>query len=75
MHISFAVEPDAKVIEAITKWFREEISPFVIIQFGIQPSIGVGCVVQTTNKLFDFSLRKHLSEKTDLFKQRLEGIA
>lgn len=75
VHISFAVEPDEKVTGAIAKWFREEIAPNVIIQVGIQPSIGVGCVLQTTNKFFDFSLRKHLNAKNDLFKKRIEGIA
>lgn len=75
VHISFAVEPDTKFITSIAKWFREEIAPNVVLQIGVQPSIGVGCVVRTTNKFFDFSLRKHLLDSSDLFKKRIEGIA
>lgn len=75
VRISFAVEPDAKIINTIAKWFRDEIAENVILQIGIQPNIGVGCVVQTTNKFFDFSLRKHFMQKSDLFKKRIEGIA
>lgn len=74
IHISFAVEPEPKVVSTIAKWFRDEIAPNVILQVGIQPSIGVGCVVQTTNKFFDFSLRKHLNDNSGLFRKRIEGI-
>lgn len=74
VHISFSVEPDDKVVKHIAKWFREETLPNVVVQFGIQPSIGVGCVVRTTNKFFDFSLRKHLNEKSNLFREKIEGV-
>jgi len=74
IHISFAVEPDIKTITTIAKWFRENISQDVVLSIGIQPSIGVGCVVRTTNKYFDFSLRKHLNDQSGLFKKQLEGI-
>lgn len=74
IHISFAVEPEDKFVKKIAEWFRNEISKDVVLQIGIQPSIGVGCVVRTTNKFFDFSLRKHLNDKNDMFRQKLEGI-
>lgn len=74
VHISFAVEPDSKVMTIIARWFRDEIAPNIVLSVGIQPSIGVGCVVRTTNKYFDFSLRKHLMANSDLFKKQLEGI-
>jgi F0F1-type ATP synthase delta subunit len=74
IHISFAVEPEDKFVKKIAEWFRNEISKDVVLQIGIQPSIGIGCVVRTTNKFFDFSLRKHLNDKSDMFRQKLEGI-
>jgi len=74
VHISFAVEPDSKVVATVARWFREEIAPNVVLRIGIQPSIGVGCVVRTTNKYFDFSLRKHLVARSYLFRKQLEGI-
>lgn len=74
VHVSFAVEPNEKVTRSIAQWFRTEISKNVILQIGVQPSIGIGCVVRTTNKFFDFSLRRHLVDKSKIFVQTLEGI-
>ena len=59
-HISFSLEPPAAMVQKITEWFRREIHPAMMVQVGIQPTIGAGCVVRTQNKFFDFSLRQHL---------------
>lgn len=74
VHISFSVEPEEKFVKKIIQWFRVEIANNVVLQIGVQPNIGVGCVLRTTNKYFDFSLRKHLEDKGEMFRQRLEGI-
>lgn len=74
VHISFAVEPDIEVLTKIVAWFRQNIDPNIVLHVGVQPSIGVGCVVRTTNKNFDFSIRKHLVAKSELFKKQLEGV-
>lgn len=60
LHISFASEPSAVFTAKIIEWLRANISKYVLVQVGLQPSIAAGCVVRTTNKSFDFSLRKHL---------------
>lgn len=60
LHISFASEPSAAFTAKIIEWLRANISKYVLVQIGLQPSIAAGCVVRTTNKSFDFSLRKHL---------------
>lgn len=59
-HISFSLEPPAAMVQKITEWFRHEIHPAMMVQVGIQPTIGAGCVIRTQNKFFDFSLRQHL---------------
>jgi hypothetical protein len=63
-HISFSLEPSVSMIEKITVWFRQNIHPVMMIQVGLQPTIGAGCIVRTENKVFDFSLRQHLFKNT-----------
>ena len=61
VHISFAVEPSPRVIRKIVLWMRENIHPQVVVEIGVQPTISVGCIVRTTNKVFDMSLRNRFS--------------
>lgn len=63
IHISFAAEPSAAFLAKLIDWLRREIHPQLLLQVGLQPSITAGCIVRTTNKLFDFSLRHHLTEQ------------
>lgn len=60
VHISFAANPSPRFMSEIADWFRKEIDPHILLQVGLQPSIAAGCVVRTTNKFFDLSLRKYL---------------
>lgn len=71
IHISFSSDPSAKFMEQITEWFRREINPSVLLSVGIQPKIGVGCVVRTPNKQFDLSLGKDFDKKRDLLLSKI----
>ncbi len=71
VHISFAVEPSPDVLQKITVWMRQNIEEYLIVNVGIQPTISVGCVVRTENKVFDMSLRNRFSNS----KQLLMGLA
>lgn len=66
VHISFASGPSAVFIEKIMTYLRQNIHPFLLVQIGLQPTIAAGCVVRTTNKVFDFSLRQHLTAHREL---------
>ncbi len=76
LHISFAAEPSAAFTAQIVDWLRLNISQHVLVQVGLQPSIAAGCIVRSTNKVFDLSLRQHLKEKRpvmlDLMRQLRE---
>lgn len=61
LHISFAVEPPLAVMGKITAWLRQNIDPRLLMEVGVQPTISVGCVVRTTNKVFDLSLRSRFA--------------
>jgi hypothetical protein len=40
---------------------------------GVQPTIAAGCIMRTTNKYFDFSLRQDFEGKRDLLLEELKG--
>jgi len=63
IHLSFASDPTPVFLSKIISWFRSQIHPHILLQVGLQPSIAAGCVLRTTNKYFDFSLRKHFEQK------------
>ncbi len=66
LHISFSADPNPVFTEKLMTWLRREIHPSVLLTVGLQPNIGAGCVVRSTNKYFDFSLRKDFEKKRDL---------
>jgi F0F1-type ATP synthase delta subunit len=77
LHISFAVEPSPKGLEQILVWMRQNIHPQALLQIGLQPAIAGGCMLRTTNKVFDMSLRTHLKKQsrylTELLAEKADG--
>ncbi len=71
VHISFASEPSESFIRKITAWFRDNTTPLVMINIGLEPSIAAGCTLRTENHFHDFSLREHFKEQRSLL---LNGI-
>lgn len=73
IHISFSADPSPLFSQKLVAWLRDKIHPLMLLQVGLQPTIGAGCIVRTTNKQFDFSLRQRLiSEKDVLIKKMRE---
>lgn len=73
MHMSFSADPSPFFMQRLMTWVRQEIHPLVLVQVGLQPNIGAGCVVMTKNKYFDLSLRNRFFERRDLLIQKLRG--
>jgi F0F1-type ATP synthase delta subunit len=73
VHMSFSADPAPAFTQRLITWLRSEVHPVVLLQVGLQPNIGAGCVVRTTNKYFDFSLRSRLKEKGDVLAQLLKA--
>lgn len=73
LHISFAAEPPAKILEKILLWLRENIHKYALLQVGLQPSIAAGCVLRTPNKVFDMSLRQHMENQRDYLGELIKG--
>lgn len=73
VHISFATDPSAAFTAKLVGWLRTSIHPMVLLQIGLQPSIAAGCVVRTTNRVFDLSLRQNFDQQKALLVQSLQG--
>jgi F0F1-type ATP synthase delta subunit len=71
VHMSFAIEPSSFMTQKIVSWFRNEVHPALMLHTGIQPTIAAGCVMRTSNKYFDFSLRQHLRASQNLLAQSI----
>lgn len=71
LHISFSTEPTPAFLAQLTAWLRHEINPTVLFTVGLQPAIGAGCMVRTTNKFFDLSLRQTFIQKRPLLLAQL----
>lgn len=73
LHVAFASDPSPAFLEKLTGWLRQNISPIVLVKVGLRPNIGVGCVVRTTNKYFDFSLKQRFIEQRPALMKELFG--
>lgn len=73
IHISFGVDPAPAFLQKLVTWMRQNIHPLTLVQVGLQPNIGAGCVVRSTNKFYDFSLRQHFKSQKQLLVQKLHG--
>lgn len=73
MHMSFSADPGPDFMDKLMTWLRREIHPTVLLNIGLQPNIGAGCILRTTNKQFDFSLRQDFAGKRDLLLQKIAG--
>lgn len=71
VHVSFSADPSVPFMEKLISWLRREIDPLIIVTVGLQPAIGAGCVIRTTNKQFNFSLRENFKSKRDLLRDQI----
>ncbi len=71
IHMSFSADPSPQFLEKLMKWLRVNIHPHVLVAVGLQPGIGAGCVLRTTNRYFDMSLGKSFADKRELLMKRL----
>lgn len=72
MHMSFGADPSPAFTEKLVIWLRREIHPLLLLTTGLQPTIGAGCIVRTTNKYFDLSLRQDFAGKRQLLLDKLK---
>lgn len=73
IHMSFSADPSPQFQQKLITWLRVQIHPLVLLRVGLQPTIGAGCVLRTTNKYFDFSIREHFKNNKQLLVSSLHG--
>lgn len=66
VHISLPALPQADIREDLVSWFRNNISPKVLLSFSADSTLGGGMAVRTRNHLYNFSLRRLLWEQRSL---------
>lgn len=71
LHISFSADPSPLFLRKLMDYLRSTIHPVVLVQVGLQPTIGAGCVVRSTNKVFDLSLREDFRKKRPLLMKQI----
>lgn len=74
IHMSFAVEPTAKFTTEVIGWLRANVHPLVLLEIGLQPNLAAGCMVRTTNKYFDMSLRNRFKDNRHLLVEKIAAI-
>lgn len=74
LHMSFSAEPNIAFLQKLTTYVRQNIHPHALIQVGLQPTIGAGFMLRTTNKYYDFSLRTALKAKHEELMHNIRGI-
>jgi hypothetical protein len=72
LHMSFSADPSPEFISKILRWIRGNLHPHALLAIGMQPGIGAGCVLRTTNKYFDMSLSKSFASSRELLMKRLK---
>jgi len=73
LHMSFGADPAPAFVQKLMTWLRKEIHPLLLLEVGLQPNIGAGCVVRGTSAYFDFSLREHFKKQRPLLLTKLHG--
>lgn len=74
LHMSFSADPSPLFTQKLMTWLRKEIHPLVLLQVGLQPNLGAGCILRTANKQFDFSLRSAFRGQRPLLMRKIAGI-
>lgn len=77
IHMSFSADPSPLFTQRLVSWLRQNIHSSILLQVGLQPTIGAGTVVRTTNQYFDLSLREFFNKKKSvlLAKMRSSNVA
>lgn len=73
IHISFSSDPSPSFQVQLITWIRQQIDPNMLLRIGLQPSIGAGCMVRATNKVFDFTLRQRFLDSKPALVELLHG--
>ena len=67
VRVAVSQEPDQDLYKRLVAWFRKEIHPGILVQIGVQPTIGGGFILTTPMRRYDFSLKTRILSSTPKF--------
>ena len=70
-HITLAAAPNHSIKQQLVAWFRQQISPTMLLTFAAYSDMGGGIVVQAGSHVYDFSFKRQLLAN----KQKIGEIA
>ncbi len=71
LHFSFNQSASEMILNKLIEWLRKNIDPNVLVTTGLNNSLGVGFILRSTNKYFDFSLGSILRDKRELLVKKI----
>ncbi|HSE29219.1 MAG TPA: F0F1 ATP synthase subunit delta [Candidatus Saccharimonadales bacterium] len=60
VNIILSAPPTNGVKQQITSWFRQQVSPNILLNFSARADIGGGIILQVGSRIYDFSFKKSL---------------
>lgn len=67
IRFTFSSDPNQEFLSRIVIWLRKQSGTFVLLRYGVQPTIAAGCLMYTPARRYDFSLRRHLMKSGKVF--------
>src|SRR5690349_14712556 len=62
VNVILSTTPNSTIKQQLTSWFRQQISPNILLNFAARSDIGGGVVLQVGSKVYDLSFKKALLE-------------
>lgn len=73
VRFTLASDPTPEFLGRIVSWLRQASGQFVLVRFGIQPSIAAGCIMYTPAHHYDFSLRSKILKSGSILIKYVSG--
>lgn len=75
IQLQFASEPDATMKRRLVAWLRSNIHRNLLIDIHVNPGVGGGFIVETTQRRYDFSWRTYLEHQSEHLTQKIREAA
>jgi hypothetical protein len=74
LHVSFSADPSPLFMQRFMSYIRSNIHSQALVRVGLQPNIGAGCVLRSTNHVFDMSLREDFKTKRGMLMRYIQQL-
>lgn len=74
LRITLAALPTMAIKREFTKWFRENLSPELLIDFRYSSTLLGGMVVNCGSHIYDWSFRRQLISGRDKFRETMRSV-